>query len=201
MDKKHKAKKKETDLTGKITLTSQERKYISKKMSYALRHNPGKYGLDLDSDGSIALPVFLKALNNMHHFQPELTEERVREVMDKSDKQRFEISQGRIRALYGHSFSRQVEKTEAVPPDILYHGTARRFLDSIMDKGLLPMGRQYVHLSADTATARQVGRRRDHEPVILVIEAGRAHRQGLAFYLGNDQVWLADRIPPEYIRF
>lgn len=39
MDKKYKAKKKETDLTGKITLTSQERKYISKKMSYALRHN------------------------------------------------------------------------------------------------------------------------------------------------------------------
>ena len=133
-------------------------------MSYALRHNPEKYGLVLAADGSAALPVFLKAMNAMHHFQPKLTEEGIREVMENADKQRFEISKGRIRALYGHSFPMQVEKTEAIPPDILYHGTANRFLNSIKEKGLLPMGRQYVHLSADVATALQVGLRRDHHP-------------------------------------
>lgn len=181
-------------------MTEQERKFISKKMFYALRHNPEKYGLVLAADGSAALPVFLKAMNAMHHFQPKLTEEGIREVMENADKQRFEISKGRIRALYGHSFPMQVEKTESIPPDILYHGTANRFLNSIKEKGLLPMGRQYVHLSADVATALQVGLRRDHHPAILKIDAKQASADGIIFYIGNDKVWLADRIPPQYIQ-
>ncbi len=180
-------------------MTDQERKYISKKMSYALRHNPEKYGLELSPDGSVELVIFLKAMNAMHHFQPALSEEIIREIMQNADKQRFEIYGGRIRALYGHSFPMQVEKTVAIPPDILYHGTAHRFYSSIMEKGLLPMGRQYVHLSADIETAMQVGYRRDHKPLLLQIDAGRAHGDGVVFYIGNDKVWLADCIPPEYV--
>ncbi len=67
-------------------------------MSYAFQHNPEKYDLSLAADGSVALPVFLKAMNALHHFQPKLTEEGIREVMENADKQRFEISKGRIRA-------------------------------------------------------------------------------------------------------
>ena len=61
------------------------------------------------------------------------------------------------------------------------------------------MGRQYVHMSADIETAEQVGRRRDNRPVILTIEAKRAAADGIKFYIGNDKVWLADQIPPQYL--
>lgn len=53
-----------------------------------------------------------------------------------------------------------------IPPDILYHGTARRFLSSIKINGLLPQGRQYVHLSQDISTAQSVGLRRDNKPCV-----------------------------------
>lgn len=130
--------------------------FISKKMSYCLRHNPGKYGLKLDEYGFVDLQDFLNAMNRMHHFQPKLTEMKIREIIHSSDKKRFEIKNGKICALYGHSLPGIIKRREAVPPDILYHGTACRFLKNIEKEGLLPMGRQYVHLSADIPMAESV---------------------------------------------
>lgn len=173
--------------------------FISRKMSYCLRHNPGKYGLDLDGEGYVPLGSFLAAMNRVHHFRPPLDEAGIRRVMELSDKQRFEIVDRKIRARYGHSVQRKVVKRMVVPPDVLYHGTAQRFLSSIMDEGLLPMKRQYVHLSADVETAVQVGRRRDGRPVVLRVDAKRARADGICFYEGNDATYLADRIPPEYL--
>jgi len=56
-----------------------------------------------------------------------------------------------------------------------------------------------VHLSVDVETAEQVGKRRDDEPVLLTIRALDAWQCGVQFYIGNEKVWLADAIPPEYI--
>jgi putative RNA 2'-phosphotransferase len=61
------------------------------------------------------------------------------------------------------------------------------------------MGRQHVHLSVDTATATQVGRRKAKDPVILRIRAGDAHGAGARFYRGNDLIWLADIVAPDFI--
>ena len=58
------------------------------------------------------------------------------------------------------------------------------------------MTRQYVHLSADTETALSVGARHDAQPVLLRADARAAC---LAFYEGDDKVWLADAVPPEFI--
>ncbi|MGI6118719.1 MAG: RNA 2'-phosphotransferase [Bilifractor sp.] len=175
-------------------------KFVSKKMSYALRHNPDKYGIRLDAEGFTDLHGFLRALNSMHRFQPPLRREDIQFIIDHSDKQRFEMTKTKIRALYGHSVPVKITKKEADPPAVLYHGTARRFLKSILEKGLLPMSRQYVHLSADQETARQVGLRRDSSPAILQIDAAAAEYDGIRFYIGNDKVWLSDPIPAKYIR-
>lgn len=170
---------------------------ISKKLSYALRHHPEKYGVELDEEGWTDLSLLLDAINIRHHFTPPVTEETVRQIMAHSDKKRFEISDGRIRALYGHSLPVLIHKEPAEPPSVLYHGTAHRFLSSIMQSGLQPMGRQYVHLSADYKTADQVGQRRDSSPVILSVDTAAAQQMGIRFYRGNDSVWLADRIPAD----
>lgn len=175
------------------------RVFISKKMSYALRHNPGKYGIKLDEYGYTDLNGFLAAMNRVHRFNPPITEATIRDIMAHSNKQRFAIENGRIAALYGHSVPGIIKHKRATPPKILYHGTARRFLPSIMKQGLLPMGRQYVHLSSDIPTARQVGLRRDNRPVILQIDTVAASKAGINFYIGNQDVWLAPTIPPKFL--
>lgn len=172
--------------------------FVSKKISYALRHHPEAYDLALASDGSVPVEKLLKALNRVHRFDPPITEEDVRRIMANADKQRFVIENGKIRALYGHTAIHNGYKPEE-PPEILYHGTAHKFLDSIKAEGLLPMGREYVHLSADIPTAQKVGQRRDGHPVILQVDAAKAFADGLKFYYVNDKVWLADKVPPEYL--
>ena len=75
----------------------------------------------------------------------------------------------------------------------------RQFIQSIMESGLLPQSRQYVHLSQDVKTAENVGKRHDSMPCILIIDVKRAWNEELRFYVGNEKVWLADMIPSKYI--
>ena len=121
-------------------------------------------------------------------------------MIETSDKKRHEIVDGKIRAYYGHSIPMHIKKEKQQPPNELFHGTARRFLENIENNGLLPMSRQYVHLSIDIETAFQVGKRHDNKPIILKINALEAWNNNVAFYRGNEKVWLSDNIPFEYIQ-
>jgi putative RNA 2'-phosphotransferase len=173
---------------------------LSKEVSYALRHAPWEYELELDNEGWVDIAQLLSAFTENKEWQ-ELKENDLHVMIQKSDKKRHEILNGKIRALYGHSIPQTIKKEITEPPEILYHGTARRFIESIRKNGLLPQKRQYVHLSEDTETALQVGKRRDNEPIILKVRAFEAYKSGIQFYIGNDKVWVAEAIPSEYIDF
>ena len=172
---------------------------LSQLMSHMLRHEPDKYGLELDPDGWADLDDVLKAVAGQAGFE-QATLADLERAMVASDKKRHEIAGDRIRAVYGHSLKKKIEMIPSEPPEILYHGTARRFLDSILKTGLSSKDRQYVHLSADVQTAGTVGRRRDESPALLAVDSGRAWREGHKFYRVDETVWLADAVPAEYLR-
>lgn len=172
---------------------------LSKEISYALRHAPWEYELEMDEEGWVPVEQLLEALKRRGNWN-DISEGTLHEVIAHSEKKRFEIKDGRIRAFYGNSIPMKIVKEEKMPPDILYHGTARRFLKSIKENGLLPQNRQYVHLSQDIETAESVGKRHDVKPCILVIDAKKAWDEGTKFYLGNEKVWLAETVDGKYIR-
>lgn len=174
-------------------------KKLSKEISYALRHEPAKYGLTPDSEGYVAVEDLLSALNKSGKYGRDVTVEDFEYIISHSDKVRHEICGDRIRALYGHSTPEKIVREPIIPPDVLYHGTTHSAVPQIMKTGLKSMKRQYVHLSKDIETAVIVGKRRDHSPVILLVEAKKAHENGISFYMGNDSIILSDPIPPEYI--
>ena len=84
------------------------------------------------------------------------------------------------------------------PPDILYHGTATRFVDSILKEGLTKQQRQHVHLSEKLETATAVGARHG-KPTILMVNAKQMHEDGFLFYKSENDVWLTDAVPLNYI--
>jgi putative RNA 2'-phosphotransferase len=172
---------------------------VSKAISHALRHEPWLYELELDDAGWAPVEPLLAALRAEKAAWAGLNEADLVQMMAQAEKQRYEIRDGRIRALYGHSTPQKLLKDPAEPPAILFHGTSPKTVALIRKDGLQPMRRQYVHLSVDTATATQVGRRKAKDPVILRIRAGEAHGAGVRFYRGNDLVWLADIVAPEFI--
>lgn len=172
---------------------------LSKEVSYALRHVPWEYELEMDEKGWVPVEQLLDALHRIEKWS-NICEADLNEMIEKSEKKRHEFADGKIRAFYGHSIPMKILKEEKVPPDILYHGTARRFMQSIRESGLLPQSRQYVHLSQDIETAENVGRRYDDKPCILIVDAKRAWDEGVKFYLGNEKVWLVDIMPSRYIK-
>lgn len=173
---------------------------ISKASSYALRHAPQKFGLELDEEGFVTIDELLAGLNAKRPEHDPATHQDLEQIIAESDKQRHEIVDDKIRALYGHSTAQKIERTPTTPPAILYHGTSHKAAKIILSEGLKSMRRQNVHLSVDVETAHLVGLRRDDDPIILVVDAAAAAAAGCNFYQGNDKVWLSDAIPAEFIR-
>lgn len=113
---------------------------LSKEISYALRHSPWKYKLEMDQEGWVLVDQLLDALHQDKRWK-DITIDDLYILIEKSKKKRFEINDNKIRACYGHTIPMKIIKQEQVPPDILYHGTAKKFLASIKEKGLLPQKR------------------------------------------------------------
>jgi putative RNA 2'-phosphotransferase len=174
-------------------------KTLSKTVALALRHKPWLFELELDDDGWAPVGDLLGVLQERRAEWADLSEADLDTMISLADKPRYEMRQGRIRALYGHSLAHKLAKTPAKPPEILYHGTPQSAVRTILAEGLKPMGRQYVHLSAGRDTAQQVGSRKDNRPAMLAIMAAEAHINGVPFYQGNEMVWLADYVPPQFI--
>jgi putative RNA 2'-phosphotransferase len=168
-------------------------------LSHALRHEPWLYELELDDEGWVSVAEVIASLKQQGTDWVQLERIDIERTIATSEKRRHEVVGDRIRALYGHSIPGKLLRLRADPPEVIFHGTTPHIADVILQDGLRPMGRQYVHLSADEATALEVGRRKARDPILLRVRAAEAHRQGVPFYVGNEKVWLADGVPPSFI--
>lgn len=171
--------------------------HLSKFLSLILRHKPDAIGLALDAQGWASVDELLvKSQAAGKRF----TRDDLVNVVETNDKKRFSLSVDgqRIRAAQGHSVNVELGLASLEPPDVLYHGTAAHFVDSILSRGLKPQARQQVHLSSDTATAHRVGQRHG-QSVIFKVEALRMHLVGRQFYRADNGVWLVDHVPVEFL--
>jgi putative RNA 2'-phosphotransferase len=177
-------------------MSPETQKRTSKFLSLVLRHEPEKIGIRLNEAGWTDVDQLLAALAAHGKAIPRSVLET---IVAASDKKRFAFSaDGRqIRANQGHSVTVELGYEAQEPPELLYHGTATRFLAAIQQAGLLPQERHHVHLSADEDTAKKVGARHG-KPVILTIRAGDLWRSGKAFFRSENGVWLTAHVPPEF---
>ncbi len=171
----------------------------SKFLSLVLRHRPEHIGIALDPAGWVAVDELLAAARHTGFPLDRATLER---VVAENDKRRFAFSadRTRIRASQGHSVDVDLGLAPQAPPDVLFHGTAARFLESIRREGLKPGSRTHVHLSTDEETARTVGQRHG-SPVVLRVEAGAMHRDGHEFFRSENGVWLTQAVPARFLGF
>jgi putative RNA 2'-phosphotransferase len=172
---------------------------ISRFLSRVLRHRPQEAGLALDVHGWADVDAVLAGAQRRGLA---LDRETLLRVVAENDKQRFALSPDgqRIRANQGHSLPVDLDLEPLAPPDVLYHGTAAQFLESIRREGLRRGRRQHVHLSPDAATAARVGGRRG-TAIVLAVQAARMHAEGHVFYRSANGVWLTDHVPVAYLSF
>ena len=164
--------------------------YKEKRLAFLLRHD---YSYNFDAHG-------WRKVDDLVSNQG-FTLEELQVIVKCSNKQRFEFSEDGlfIRARQGHSIKVDVELAEAVPPIVLYHGTPKENLPSILDKGICKMSRNHVHLSDTIEIASNVGARRGKALIVITVNAKQMHEDGYTFFLSRNGVWLTDSVPAQYI--
>lgn len=169
----------------------------SKFLSLVLRHKPETIGIDLDENGWIDIDLLIQKVNE--HGR-KINRKELYFIVENNSKKRFALDEttNKIRANQGHSLNINLGFEAIQPPEILYHGTAQRFEDSIINSGIEKRNRHHVHLSAEKSTAKNVGQRHG-KPIILEVRAVEMFAKGFQFFKSENGVWLTDKVPSLYL--
>lgn len=171
---------------------------ISRFLSLVLRHKPETIGLYINEHGWADVEELMSKMNT-HNLK--ITRDTLNKVVAINNKQRFSFNDDntKIRANQGHSIAVELHLKEAIPPLYLYHGTGEKAVASILKTGLQKKDRHHVHLSLDIQTAISVGKRHG-KPKVLSVAARQMQRDGYKFYLSENNVWLAEFVPIQYLK-
>ncbi len=171
-------------------------KRTGKYISLLLRHHPEKAGIVLDEHGWTDVAMLLEQVNMTHGT----TLEELHQIADGPDKKRYEFSpDGKmIRAVHGHSVEVDLGYEPVNPTDVLFHGTAKKFIENTQKEGLISKNRQYVHLSTNPDRAAEVGRRHG-ELYIYKVDSGQMYNDGYVFYHSVSDIYLTKSVPVKYL--
>lgn len=188
-------------------MLKKNRAKLGSTLCSVLRHHPERIGVSMDLQAWVNAGELIRKFNEFYHDRKfYLSLPVLMEVVHTDDKQRYGLKGTgpnlMIRCRQGHSIPwLEMDYRQEIPPEILYHGTIRTYLDSILEQGILPMERQKVHLSRDIPTAQTVAKRRKSkgQPIILQVNTARMAADGVVFYLAENGVWLTDYVDPKYV--
>ncbi|HMT54679.1 MAG TPA: RNA 2'-phosphotransferase [Saprospiraceae bacterium] len=171
---------------------------ISKFLSLVLRHQPETIAIILDQNGWADVNDLIEKANN---YGIKFDRETLNHIVATNPKKRFAFNDtlDKIRASQGHSVEIELGYTNQKPPEILFHGTAEKFVQSILDTGLEKGNRQQVHLSADFETAIKVGQRHG-KPFVFKVLAEKMYNDNFEFFISDNGVWLTDNVPTKYLK-
>jgi len=168
---------------------------LTRKLAYMLRHQPDEFDVEVDKFGFADLEDVLDALSE--EFDEDIEKEEVSEAIAAGDRPRYEIVDGKIRALYGHSIKVDPgEPTE--PPEELYLGMGSRDADRASRSGLSAGRRRFLHLATSEDDAKEMGRRAAPEYTVVTVFAHDAWEDGVSFY-DRKALFLSDAIPTEHL--
>lgn len=170
---------------------------LSKFLSLVLRHKPETIGISLSEQGWVDTKSLIEKMNE---YGKQIDLETLSFIVEINNKKRFGFNEdkSKIRANQGHSLNIDLGYVQKTPPDVLYHGTAQKYINSIFKIGLKKRNRHHVHLSEEIETAYKVGQRHG-KPVILKVLAKQMHEDGFKFFESENKVWLTDNVPVKYL--
>jgi len=172
--------------------------HISKFLSLVLRHQPETIGIQLDQRGWTDIDELIEKANS---YGVKFDREILNHIVATNSKKRFAFNNtfDKIRASQEHSVEIELGYTNQKPPEILFHGTGEKSVQSILDTGLEKRNRQHVHLSSDFDTAVKVGQRHG-KPFVFKVLAERMYNDNFQFFISDNGVWLTDHVPTKYLK-
>lgn len=186
--------------TGRFMMNDAELERLGRIMAGVLRHFPDRFGLPMDGHGWVDLSKFVNALRDakpqLHWLRPY----HIQAIAETDPKGRYQIDGGMIRATYAHSLDVNLDDLPEANTDELYFPCSEEELDLLLEQGLNPTDRKKIHLSGTLEKAISAGRVRMENPIILVIDAAAAQKDGLKIRRAGKTVYVADTVPAKYLR-
>eukprot|EP00933_Yihiella_yeosuensis_P024682 TRINITY_DN19132_c0_g1_i2.p1 TRINITY_DN19132_c0_g1~~TRINITY_DN19132_c0_g1_i2.p1 ORF type:complete len:393 (+),score=79.87 TRINITY_DN19132_c0_g1_i2:73-1179(+) len=181
---------------------------ISKAMAFVLRHNAVSLGLVIRPDGFCKAADML-ALQNFKTIG--CTMDDLQSAVNTNDKKRFEILEEDgevfVRAVQGHSMKvvsddsllQRLSLADATLPKVCVHGTYRRCLDSIRQKGLLAGGgkskRNHIHFAPyEPGDGRVISGMRYDCEIAIYLDLKKALQAQIPFFRSTNEVLLSPGI-------
>lgn len=173
---------------------------LGKQMAHCLRHSPETYHVNMTEDGSVYVEHLALALR--------VTVAQLMQEVRSDDKGRFGLKKDamgywKVYARQGHSIAVTIPMPRIqeviLTPGIVYHGTKTKNMESILANGLVPNGRDFVHLSLEESVARTVAGRRKGETTILRVDLPSMLFEGAEVFLSENRVVLTKHVPTRFL--
>ncbi|MFP3871711.1 MAG: RNA 2'-phosphotransferase [Candidatus Natronoplasma sp.] len=184
---------------GKFIMSDEESVNLGKTTAGVLRHFHDKYSLEMDDRGWIDLEHFVKVLRNRQKRFHWLRKYHVKALAATDEKNRYQYEDGYIRATYGHSVDVDLDLPTDDIPDTLYAPTTEKEGELLLEGGIRPSDRTYVHLSGTYESAMEAGVYRTDNPMILEVDAESMIEDGNEIMRAGKGVYLAEEVEPEYL--
>ena len=182
---------------GEVVLEKEKVEKLGRFISGLLRHYPERYSLEMDENGWVSFGSLVKAVKRRFKWANQWL---VKAIVYSDEKGRYELVDDKIRARYGHSVDVKLEDMPEAEEETLYYGTSEEEASRVMEVGIKPVNRRYVHLSTTLEKGEEVARLRTDEPIVIVIDAKEAKKSGIRFIKVNENIVLAEEIPPKFIK-
>ncbi|VVB88255.1 putative RNA 2'-phosphotransferase [uncultured archaeon] len=182
--------------TGSLMLDDDQTERLGRFVSGALRHFPDDLGLAMNQHGWVDVDVLCDAMKTRYKWA---NKEKLFSIIESDEKGRYEIQGRKIRARYGHSVNVDLDYPENTLPE-LYYGASREEVDILLEKGIRPMKQRYVHLSTSVEKALEVAGIHTDDPVLILINAEEAQKNGVNMLSATESIVLSEVIPPQYLR-
>ncbi len=185
----------ECGFAGQLLLDETKTEQLGRLVAGGLRHFPRDLGLEMDSRGWVDLTKLGQVVQNRHHWA---SKELVIALVESDPKQRYEISNDKVRARYGHSADIELDHPENKLPR-LYYGASEEEADRILEIGLKSASQRYVHLSTTPEKAWHVATFRTGNPRVIQVDAAPARDVGVKMMTVNDDIVISEMIPARFL--
>lgn len=185
---------------GKFLMSDRELEHIGRSMAGVLRHFPERFNLEMDEHGWVDVRAFISAMVERQPRLHWLRMHHIVAIVETDPKGRYQFSNGKMRATYGHSFDVELDLPTDGIPERLYYPATEEEVSILIENGLKPADRRMVHLSKTSADAYIAGRVRTEKPVIIEVDASSMIRNDGVIQRAGKTVFLAKEVPPAYLR-
>ena len=184
---------------GRFLMNDGELNSLSRILAGALRHFPEKIGLMMDGKGWVDIEELSHCIGTNRSGFKWLKKKHIEALVDTDPRGRYQIDGGMIRATYGHTIDVTLDDLPDAELKEYFYPVSEEEEEIILEKGLKPADRKKVHLSGNIEKAKEAGKVRIEDPIILRIDGKTAKKDGVKIYHPGTDVYITDSVDAKYI--